>query len=259
MIIVMPGSDLVQSVCRSLDVLELVARAEQGLSLQEVARALGVRLSTAHNLVRTLTARQFLVRTSRPVRYRLGPAVLDLASAHFSRAMVREAAEVLRSLANRLPVATLSLAEVVGGEVATTLRVSPERPGFVEQPRHRVMHPYASASALVFQAYWGVEERQEYRRRHPFAEHGAHLWGELASLDRFLDEVRRLGYAAPRFPEDPVLKVGVPLFSPGGELTAVLGVSAPADAADEKEMVHHGLAAAAHIARRAASAVDWQP
>lgn len=244
----MPSSVLVQSVCRSLDVLQAVARSEEGLSLQEIARVLGVRPSTAHNLVRTLAARRFLTRVDRPVRYRLGPAVFDLAAAHWSRSLVYRAGKVFHSLARQLPRVTWSLAEAIGGEVAITLRLSPERPGFLEQPRNRVMHPYGSASALLFQAYWSDEERQEYRRRHPFPEAGAHLWGDLAQLDRFLDEVRRRGYALPRFREDPLLKVGVPLFSPGGELTATLGASAPVEAVGEEEMVQHALAGAREIA-----------
>ena len=50
----MPGTELVQSVERALDILELVSDAENGLRLNEIASRINLKNSTVHNLIRTL-------------------------------------------------------------------------------------------------------------------------------------------------------------------------------------------------------------
>ena len=67
----------VQSVVRAMDVLEAVAAAGE-MGVTELARALGLHVATVHNLLRTLTARHYLLNAGG--RYRLGPAMAVLAS-----------------------------------------------------------------------------------------------------------------------------------------------------------------------------------
>lgn len=170
----MPGDNLIQSVLRSLTLLECVAGSENGLTLQEMARALGVPPPTAHNLARTLLSRGYLEKVSHPVRYRLGAAVFELVQARGRRELARRAGEMLPQLAAAFPAATLTFTEIVGGEVLPALRMSPERPGFLQQGYGQPMGAYTSASALLFQAFATDLEREDYRRRYPFAEYGAH-------------------------------------------------------------------------------------
>ena len=75
----MPHNELIQSLLRAMDVIELVAQSERGLSLGEVCNSLKLKQPTAHNLIRTLISRDFVEKTTSPVRYRLGPAVTRLA------------------------------------------------------------------------------------------------------------------------------------------------------------------------------------
>lgn len=63
-----PGG--IQSVHRALDILEAIARAGD-LGASELSRELGLAVSTVHNLVRTLAARNYVIGTNG--RYRLGP------------------------------------------------------------------------------------------------------------------------------------------------------------------------------------------
>jgi DNA-binding IclR family transcriptional regulator len=108
------------------------------------------------------------------------------------------------------------------------MRMSPERPGIAEQPQHHVLGAYASSSALVFQAFWTEEDRNNFRRRYPFEEYGAGLWQSEATLDRYLQEVRHKGYALLPPSDRAQLRVAFPIFGAGNELRAVLGASVPA-------------------------------
>jgi DNA-binding IclR family transcriptional regulator len=222
----MPGSELVRSLLRGLDVVDLLARSDGGLRLADVARALGLKAPTAHNLLRTLAARRF-VEKEEPGLYRLGTELGELARLHGSRSILRRAEGALGELFASYGDATVLLCEATGGEVAVSLRIAPERPGLVERPRGRTMHPYGSASALVFQAFWTEEERGAFRVRHPFWEFGAHLWRDEGRLDRFLAGVRKRGYAAPRVKDLALFVVAAPVFAESGELVASVGVSFP--------------------------------
>jgi len=242
----MPRSDLVQSVLRSLDILSLIAQSPEGLPLNAVAAATGLKSPTAHKLVRTLASRGFVEKRRRPVRYALGRAALEMAAGHWNGALLQRATSALRDLSARFPAATFTFCKPVGGEVMNLLRMSPERPGFVERPVDRVMSAYTSASCLVFQAFWTEEERAAYRERHPFWERGAHVWGDIERLDAFLDAVRRLGCAVPDFVKRGVHPVAAPVYEQTGLLRATLGASLPAARADEetKDRLHGAVVAA---------------
>lgn len=225
----MPGNELVQSVLRGLDIVETVAQSEGGLTLRQLAEGLELKSPTVHNLARTLLARGFLERTNGYPRYRLGPAVLRLADAYWDRWLVRRGSAVVRELFGALGNATVLLAEAVGGEVMTSLRMSPERPGVLERPRVRAMHPYATCCVLVFQAFWTEEERNAFRERHPFSLSGAHIWKSTKRLDDALVKVRHKGYADPGLVGTGGRAVAAPVFGPGRELVAALGASAPTE------------------------------
>jgi len=63
---------LVQSVERALDILDLLADGGKAMRSVEIASALGLNANTAHNLVRTLFRRGYLVQHD-DSRYFLGP------------------------------------------------------------------------------------------------------------------------------------------------------------------------------------------
>ena len=224
----MPGSQPVQSVMRALRLLETVACAKEGIGLQDLARSLELKPTTVHHLAQTLVGAQYLRKTPSPVRYWVGPALLTLAGTRTEPTWHNQAATLLRRIQTEWPEATLVLAEATSGEVRIVMRLSPERPGVIEQPRQDRSGPYSSASALVFQAFWNEETRQAFRRRYPFEEYGAALWGRLSRLEQFLSQVRRCGYARPPTAPRGLFRVAAPVFSNTQELVAAIGLSWPA-------------------------------
>lgn len=224
----MAHSDLVQSVARSLDILEHTARAAEGIPLQELAERLNLQPTTVYNLARTLLARGYLEKVGRPPRYRLGPALAALASQPRNQDLQRQAALQIEALYPHLGGATVTLAQASGGEILVRLRMAPEQPGILQRPPQHLLHPYGSAAALVFQAFWGDEERDAYRQRHPFWETGGHCWQSPERLEMFVQQIRQDGCAAFQLPGEGLFKVAVPVFGPQHELLATLGASIPA-------------------------------
>lgn len=230
----MAHNELVQSLLRAVDVLELVAQTERGLTLAEVCTSLGMKSSTAHNIIRTLVARDLIERTTSPVRFRIGPAVFRLAEERNNHMVVRHASQVMRDLFERIKTfmpqklgprdeAAVSFTQYWGGEVVMLLRLRMQRPGVMERPRIQ-MSPYESAAALCFQAYWAADEIESYRYRHPMSAHTLALWKSPEKIDLFLQRVRELGYSRPPIfkPED--FRCAVPIWAQGDRLIGALGL-----------------------------------
>ncbi len=217
----------VKSLGRGIAILEIAAQHPDGLRLNDIAAALGVKSSSAHALTTTLLAAGYLQKMSNPTRYFLGPAVLALSGCYTHRGLLERAGEVFRNLRAAYPSATLTLSQYVAPEIVVVLRSSPERPDVIERPRERFMHPYGNAAALVFQALWDEQQRQSYRRTHPFWESGTHHWPSLEQLDAALQGVRNTGLCAPDWPARTAAPFAAGVFDAGGSLAAVLGLSLP--------------------------------
>lgn len=216
---------MVQAVDRALDVLEAAYAAPDGLTLQALVEATGLRPTTAHNLAATLVQRGYLSKSARPTRYRAGPALASLAMATHEMERGRWLEAAVRDVARRWPDATVTAAVDRGGEVTVVARMSPDLPQRMQHPSHQMLGPYHSVSALVFQAFWPQERRTAYRQRYPFDEYGTAAWPTEAALAACLDEVRRQGCAV--LCADGLLRVAAPVFTSGDELIASLGVAKP--------------------------------
>ena len=162
------------------------------------------------------------------------------------RSLSERARDVLLDAARRsepgLGLETLTVAEAVGGEVVATLRVQASQPEVAERPVRRLLHPYGSGSALVFQAFWSDAERTSYLRRHPFAVLGGHVWDGLGALEEFLRGVRAEGVADVPFGNQGMTRLSVPVFGESGQVVAVLsGVARGAEDGPGREQISRRL------------------
>lgn len=222
----MAHSNFVQALERGTMIIDLVARSGSGLTLAEIADALGVKRPTAFNLTRTLVAHRYLEKTTRPVKFLLGPGVLEAAEAWRHREMARQFEGLVRSLASQID-ATVVLAEPLGGEVIAVHLIEKNRPGVVQHSAARRLAPYIHASTLCMMAFWPAAEEAAYVARYPFSEYGAGVWGTEERFRKFLEQARARGFVAWEAPTSRFL-VGVPVYARQGTLLAAVGVSVAA-------------------------------
>lgn len=214
---------LVQSLTRAFEFLHLVADTEEGLSLQELAQASGLKIPTVHNLMRTLVELGMIEKTNKPKLYRLGPSFLELADRYWDNVTLRRASDSVRTLAKELDDAIIAFAEYRGGDVVIFLRAAPHMPNVVQRPRNMVLSPYTSTAALIFQAYWERLTLIDFRKRFPLEEFGSQAWPTLEKLDEYLEGVREKGYACLDYDSPPGFRVAAPVFSRQKVLMGVLG------------------------------------
>ncbi len=228
----MPGRELIQSVLRAADVLELLASEPGGLALGDLCSRLGLKAPTVHNILRTLMARALVERHAPPVRYRLGARLGELAHRQEHMVVDRQCEVLLGALVRGGVAEAVHLARQAAGELTVVLRIDASRPHLPERPPVRPLHPYGSCAGLVFQAFCGQPQLAAFRRAHPFAVFGAPLWSSDVELEAELDRIRADGFCLRR--TDGCLRVGVPYLGRRGALEGILGASRPAgEAADD--------------------------
>lgn len=211
----------VQSVARALELLELVARAEE-IGVSELAREAGLAVSTAHSLVRTLAGRHYLVGTAG--RYRLGPAAsLLTAGWDPAAALTDSVGPALDSLAERTDLATTGT--VLVGREARVIGFAAAPGPITATPSHLTWtSPLHLATGRVLVALTREAEWAEIVDREGTVEPS---WSQRRWLNE-LRNVRRTGVALKRTKEARAVSgLAVPVWARGGTVVASIGCSAP--------------------------------
>ena len=225
----MPGNNLVNSVIRALNVMELVGSSPSGTTVRALCSVLNLKKPTVHNLLRTLAARHYLIKTRKPIRYHLGPAVQTLRRMESDRDLIHAARPLLVSLC-RQHRADVCLLEYVGSEIVAIMGARTADDGVLEFYNNWQGKPYGTG--LIFQAFWPERLRHEYRARHPLTPASTALWTSMAEVDQFLVQIRTCGYltldAEAKRPDQATFRVAVPIFE-SGEITAALALMKPAN------------------------------
>jgi IclR family acetate operon transcriptional repressor len=192
---------LIQSVQRALRLVEAVGASDGRAQAKELARAVGLSLSTTYHLLRTLTHEGYLRRLD-DGSYVLGPALTQVASQSQVAAALARARPAMQGLRDELknPV---YLAAYVDGEIAVVEIVdSPKIPSI---DLWVGIHDSAHATALG-KCILGVldeDAREDYLARHPL-----HQLTRRTVTDRRLLE-HQIGQSAALARDDEEYALGV--------------------------------------------------
>lgn len=213
----------IQSLGRGLKILDLLGQSQAGLSVTELAEALGVDKGSASRLVSTLRRYGYAEKDEVTRRYQLGPQVVSLSRSLLARLPLREAAKpYLRKLMERsgecahLAILAQGKALYIDQvESPATLRVN------AQVGTLNPLHCTALGKALL-----AFGELELPASLDPFT---PRTITDPETLRRALDEVRRLGYAVDDEEFDPGVRcIAVPVYDFRGKAVGSIGISGPA-------------------------------
>lgn len=214
----MRATDSVERVARTLEAL---AAAPHGVSVTELARALGVHKATASRLLGTLAAHGLVERDPSSRRYRLGVRLMSMAGGAFARLPIVSQARPELERLTALTSETSNLAVLDRFHVVYVDQVTPTENVVMASWVGRRTPAHASSSGKVLVAF-GDERSREALLTRPLEALTPRTITDPGRLREVLSEVRRRGYALSVGElEDRLVTLAAPVLVEGRAVAAV--------------------------------------
>ena len=236
------------TVGKALELLDLFTHRQPQMGLSQIARAAGLNKATCHRLLQEMESAGLVEQTGPAREYRLGPAVLRLASLREAAVPTREAAmPALRDLAETTGE-TAHLSHLVAGRLQTLAFAYSARHSMVVRMEDADFLPFnATASGLVVLAFLPPATRDRLLAS-PLPGLTATTETDPQAIRARLDTIRSAGHAENDSTfEAGVHGIAVPLFGPQGDCIGAVAVATPAARMtdDQRRLTLTGLARAA--------------
>ncbi len=227
----------VQSVERTLDLLEYLARSSGWMGISELSNATGQPVGTIHRLLMTLVARNYVVRDGRTRRYTLGPAFRRLAGislqtpdwAEIGTPLLRDLVEISGETAN--------LAVMEGDRAVYVAQVQPRRMVRMFTELGNRVYLHCTGCGKVLLAY-----QPDSVIASIIAETGLPGFTDTTITDpgqlkQELEMIRQQGYAIDNGEqEEGVRCIAAPVYDPRGKVIAALSISGPGSRLDSRRI-----------------------
>ncbi len=224
---------------RAFRLLDLLSFSEEGLTLSDLARSLGMSKGSVHGLLKTLESNR-VVEQVEDRHYILGPRIFDLAQAYGQRPDLRRfALPVMRRLAasisqtvflGRVEEDRIRILECIEDEHGPpSLRISARRGGRIPL--------LAGATARVVLATWPQAKREAFLRSQPLPAFTERSITDAGQFLAAIEETARTGIGEDH--EEYLIGVNaiaVPIYGSGGLLVALLWIAGFAADFGEPEM-----------------------
>jgi DNA-binding IclR family transcriptional regulator len=240
-----------QAVERAIAIVSCFDSDVPDLGLGEIATRTGLRVSTAHRIVRALVRGGLLAQDPRTERYHLGPRLAVLGQSAMARYGLDLVRPQLEDLA-RVTGEAASLGVRDGDDVVVVLRAESTQPLRFDRPHGARVPLHASAMGKALLAFGGPEPKATVADLGDLTRFTSHTLVRRTDLVADLVTTRERGYSVNREERhDGVCGVGAPVLDAGGTARASVAVQGPSHRFDERRLSELGervVAAAVAIA-----------
>jgi len=249
-----PQSTKVQVIDRATEVLLVLSRHPDGMTLTELTKETGLHKATAQRFLRSLEQNGLAEKQHSGKYWGLGPVIFEMAARAERRQDVREIARpIMREICDATGL-TVQLAVLGGGEVVYVEKVEP--PDLVirinsQVGARRPVHCTALGKVLCAELDWDtVAQILASRGMPPFT---SHTITTPDALKRELGKVRNQGFACDNHEyNDLVICVAAPVRN-AAAVVAGLSISRPGVSSEHKvtdQMIATAVDGASRISRK---------
>jgi DNA-binding IclR family transcriptional regulator len=218
---------VMQPIRRALNLLNVLAESDGGLTLQELASRMELPPSTVHRLASVLEEEGYLTRTPAEKRFMLGRRVRALV-ASTSSAFLQQAVQPELVRLNRSTQEAVFVAEFVGSEVVCIAFRPGTRPLRLFVSLGAALPPHAASSARVLYSSLDPDEVRTLLKDYEYTSWTPRTITREAQLLRHLELVRSRGYDIDDDEmNDSAWAVSAPVRDITGQVRAALAVVAP--------------------------------
>ena len=247
----------VQSVERAFAVIRAFAKATEPLTISDVARRTALTRAAARRFLLTLQRLGFVHAANGG--FRLGPAVLELASTYFSTSSLADASQpVMEDVVERLHESS-SVSVLEGTDILYVARVPTKRIMSVNLAIGVRLPAFATSMGRVLLAHLPNDQLEAYFAAATFQRLTPQTVSSEADLRRVLKQVRQQGWAM----VDQEVEVGVrsaaaPIRDQSGRVIAAINVSAHASRVNLRQLRRTHVPVVVDAARRISLALGWR-
>lgn len=227
----------VQSIERALDLLECLARSADWVGISELSQATGQPVGTIHRLLKTLTAREYVMRDSQTRRYALGPAFRRLAGSGLQTPNWNEiATPFLRELVE-ISGETANLAVLERNRAVYEAQAQPSRMVRMFTALGNRVPLHCTGCGKVLLAYQPDSVIASIVAEEGLPRYTETTITDFGQLQQELEMIRKQGYAIDNGEqEDGVRCIAVPIYGSKGKVVAAMSVSGPGSRVDSRNM-----------------------
>lgn len=220
---------LIQVLGRSLDVLELLAKAEQPVQSIEIAAQLGIGLKTVNNILRSLFERGYVSQDDRRY-YRLGGQCVWLGAVADRWAELRKVAYPYMEKLHHETSLEVFLGVIESDKLFCVAGIGNENQTNGITPQRWANKLHATATGRILLAMLTQEERKRLLARISRKKLTARTIISSQKLDDLCSDIQRRGYA--EVDDESAMGIhslAIPLRNVMGQPVAGLGISAPGE------------------------------
>lgn len=231
----------VQTLERSLDILEVLAHTEEPLGVTEIGNRISLHKSTVHRILQTLCYRGYVEKEKNSERYKLGIKIVELGIRFFNDLEIRKVAgPILEDLAKSLD----EVVHLVLHDDGEVVYIDKRESSHVVSMRSKVgrrapMHCTAVGKALL--STMPEEEVMRILETKGMPGFTPNTLINPAKLLENLDEIRNTQISV-EFEENEIgiICLGTPVYDFSGRAIGAISVSGPAARIREKGIDHIG-------------------
>jgi DNA-binding IclR family transcriptional regulator len=218
----------VQSLDRVFDILDVLAKSGEELSVNCVAGAVGFHITTTHRMLTAAMARGYVRQNPETGKYGLGVRLLRLAGGvEHSRQLRRSARlpliQLARACGDTVGLAVLEEGRALVVDMVNGGRLPPEYPCI-----GRRLHVHSTAVGKAQSAYLRDDELEEIVAKRGLERLTDRTITTLAELVEELARVRQAGYALNQAENsEGVCGVAAPVFGVSGRVVGAIGLRLP--------------------------------
>jgi DNA-binding IclR family transcriptional regulator len=230
-------NQLIKSLDRALDILELIVDRENGMGVTEISRELGIHKSTVYRLLDTLKFRGFLEKNEDNHKYISGIKLFELSSKVLndidSRVRVRPYLEELMQKTEE----TIHLGILDSGEIIYLDKVESNATIRMYSQVGKRVPAHSTSLGKAIMAQLSEKRVKEILKKKGMEKNTENT---ITEVDKFLDhleKVRKQGYAVDdEEQEEDIRCIAGPIFNHRGDVVAAFSISAPMTRMTESRM-----------------------
>jgi IclR family acetate operon transcriptional repressor len=243
---------------RTLDLLELLSKQPEGMTLTAMTEALHMPKNSVFRIATTLTLRGYAERDEGTKAYRASRKLLSLGHAAVGgERLIQAAAPILTALRDATGETAL-LGTLAGNHGVVLDQVPSSHPVkvVVEIGHAFTLHTAAPAKAIL--AHWNPEAQKAFVQQMKFPKHTRHTITSTTAFLAELKKVQAIGYALDRGEESETFAcVAAPVFDHRGYPVASLWISGPSDRVTPGSLDKFGQKVK-HFADQLSQRLGWQ-